>query len=305
MIAAQTLRNIERSMSRLDEYNRRLSTGKQIGLPSDDPTGTELTLRLRRALVEGERYIENIDAAIAWINMTEAALGQATSAMQRARELAVAGATGTNTADSFTALAAEVEQILDDLVQVGNSKFGERYLFGGTNTLTAPFELIRNQDGTVSVEYKGAPDDQEGTASLYREIGPGDALRVGVHGDTALKPAIDALIELRDALRKGDPEAISSGSAAGGEESVLHKIDRAMEGLLTARSEAGARYNRLELARQRLEETQLSLKQLDSLRTDVDLAETIMHLKMEEYVYQSALASGARTLQVSLVDFLR
>lgn len=305
MIAAQTLRNIERSMSRLDEYNRRLSTGKQIGLPSDDPTGAELTLRLRRALVETERYIENIDAAIAWINMTEAALGQATSAMQRARELAVAGATGTNTADSYIALAAEVEQLLDDLVQVGNSKFGERYLFGGTNTLTAPFEAVRGPDGIVSVEYKGSPGSEAETASLYREIGPGDVLRVSVHGDTALKPAIDALIELRDALRRGDPAAISGGSAAGGGTSVLEKIDRAMEALLTARSEAGARFNRLELARHRLEETQLSLKQLDSLRTDVDLAETIMNLKMEEYVYQAALASGARILQVSLVDFLR
>ena len=38
---------------------------------------------------------------------------------------------------------------------------------------------------------------------------------------------------------------------------------------------------------------------------DADIAEAIMDLKAKEVAYQAALASAARVLNVSLVDYLR
>jgi flagellar hook-associated protein 3 FlgL len=41
-----------------------------------------------------------------------------------------------------------------------------------------------------------------------------------------------------------------------------------------------------------------------SLNEDVDIAEAIMKLQNEENVYRASLATGARVIQPSLVDFL-
>ncbi|MFB5029324.1 MAG: flagellar hook-associated protein FlgL, partial [Limnochordia bacterium] len=63
--------------------------------------------------------------------------------------------------------------------------------------------------------------------------------------------------------------------------------------------------NRVELARERMLDLQLNLTRILSEEQDLDYAEAIMELKMEEFAYRTALAVGARIIQPSLVDFLR
>ncbi len=63
--------------------------------------------------------------------------------------------------------------------------------------------------------------------------------------------------------------------------------------------------NRLDLAKQRLSADQLNITKLVSETEDVDLAEAIMNLNMQESVYRAALGSAVRVIQPSLLDFLR
>src|SRR5690606_23545379 len=127
------------------------------------------------------------------------------------------------------------------------------------------------------------------TLGLHKEIGPGITMRVGIFGDTALMPAIDALLKVRDAMNSGDVDYLAG--------KALDDIDEAMDRVLTARAEVGARANRLELISARLEEMHIHLSRLLAAREDIDVAETIMHLKMEETTYRLALSTGARVIQ--------
>lgn len=80
--------------------------------------------------------------------------------------------------------------------------------------------------------------------------------------------------------------------------------DLRLNELLTYRSTIGAKVNRLELQRNRLESTETQLTSLLAQTEDIDEAEVIMNLKMQENVYQASLAAGARIIQHTLVDFL-
>ena len=62
---------------------------------------------------------------------------------------------------------------------------------------------------------------------------------------------------------------------------------------------------RLEVTATRLKDLELSTRTLLSKVQDIDVAETIMNLKMEENAYYLALSSGARIIQPTLMDFLR
>ena len=81
--------------------------------------------------------------------------------------------------------------------------------------------------------------------------------------------------------------------------------DTRMKELLFYRSTIGARINRLELQQSRLEYTQESFTALLSKNEDANEAEVILNLKLQENVYRSSLAAGARIIMPTLIDFLR
>jgi len=82
-------------------------------------------------------------------------------------------------------------------------------------------------------------------------------------------------------------------------------LEDALDNVLSNLSHVGAKEKRLELAHERLQDLRLNVINLLAESQDIDYAETIMNLKAEEFVYQTALAVGARIIQPSLVDFLR
>ncbi len=112
--------------------------------------------------------------------------------------------------------------------------------------------------------------------------------------------------DLEEAFFQDEPS-----EAAGGQGSImlseedLSTFDDAIDDSLNLRAELGAKMNRLDLTKGRLEDEILNQRELLSENQDTDMAETIMELRMEESVYQASLATGARIIQPSLVDFLQ
>ncbi len=134
------LADLEGNYRSLSDSQRQVSTGKRILTPSDDPVGIALALGLRRDQKAGEAWGRNIDDSLTWMNTTDRALDQALDVVQRARELAVQGGNGTLSAESRALIAAEVDSLKSQFVEIGNSSLGGRYIFGGTATDTPPFD---------------------------------------------------------------------------------------------------------------------------------------------------------------------
>ena len=70
-------------------------------------------------------------------------------------------------------------------------------------------------------------------------------------------------------------------------------------------SEVGTRFNRLEKASVTAGDAELALTSSLSQVENTDLPKAMVELKMQEVAYQAALASTARVMQPSLLDFLR
>ncbi|MCT4595414.1 MAG: flagellar hook-associated protein FlgL [Anaeromicrobium sp.] len=86
---------------------------------------------------------------------------------------------------------------------------------------------------------------------------------------------------------------------------ILGDIDKNMTNILSIISDIGGKTNRLELDQKRTEDNILNFNKLLSKTQDVDMAETIMKMKMEESVYRAALSIGAKIIQPSLLDFIK
>jgi len=148
-----------------------IATGKRINKPSDDPVGMGRVLNYRKTLSSIDQYQKNIGSAKSWLNLTDSALGSVDSLLIRAKEVAVYQATGTANDDTRTMAAEEVKNILDDLLQMANTKLGSSYIFAGFETDSAPFS--RDEDYIVS--YNGASEVTEITCAAGSTLSGGES----------------------------------------------------------------------------------------------------------------------------------
>lgn len=290
---------LQQGMEALDKFNRQLATGKRFNLPSEDPIATQRSMSLNSALASNQQYQKNIGYAQDWLLNTEAAIQEVIQILQRSHELAVRGANGTLSREACEAIADEIDQLNDHLLQLANTKVAGKYIFSGTATDTRAF-------ASITGDYNGD------TNSLTTEINPGVTVDYNITGekifglnhDPAYNPdnpvngtLFDILAALSNNLRSGNQAAISNYR--------IGELNRKMDEIMSFLSEIGARTNRLELSNQRLTAEELNLNKLIANTEDVDMAKVIMNLKMQENVYRATLASGARIVQPTLIDFLK
>lgn len=296
------LLNLNRGLARLERINNQLGTKKKINRPSDDPVKTGVILRTSTSIRETEQYIRNLDAAVSWLDAADVILQDVVSVIHRAKELAVAGASTHLDETARQALADEIAQLHDNLLQLANSTHGGRYLFAGQHTDKKPFSGGGvTGDRINDVTFLMSLTDDE--TKIEFEIAPGITIDVNVISynpddnpqEGLFMPIFNALQELYGELvdDTGDPDI------------PLQDLDNSLDNVLRKISELGGKQNRVELARERMLDLQLSLTRILSEEQDLDYAEAIMELKMEEFAYRTALAVGARIIQPSLVDFLR
>ncbi|TCS83320.1 flagellar hook-associated protein FlgL [Tepidibacillus fermentans] len=294
MLNNQLLRNLNTNLSRLEVLQNQMATGKRINKPSDDPVGLSFALRYRSELVSNEQYQRNVDSATSWLEYTDKLISETNDVLQRARELAVQGANGTNSDESMEALAMEVEQLYEQLVNIGNSQFNGKYVFNGQKTDQPPYDMA-----TAKLLGTADPD----TGKILFEIGTGITIPVNISGkelfganDATNPNAFQVLEELRSALMNHNQSDVNT---------VLGKLDNVLDNAMSKWAEVGARSNRVELMKNRLDNENINIQTLLSKAEDADLAEVMINLKMEENIYQASLSTGARIIRPTLVDFLR
>lgn len=290
MLVDNFLNNLNANLRRMEKYQYKLTTGREINVPSDDPVAASLSMRLRSELTSLEQYRANVENSLSWLENTETTLINVGDALVRVRELAEYGANGTLTDDDRSKIAAEVAQLKDHLVQEANATYAGRYIFAGYKTLSAPYAV--GADGSVTYSGDGG--------KIEYQVGEGAKLQVNLTGSEVFGQPRDlfgVLDEVYKNLIEGDTAALSG--------SRLGELDDAIANVLKCRAEIGAKVNRLEKTLSAYDDRVINFTKLLSETEDADIAEVVMNLSMQENVYRAALASGARIIQPSLVDFLR
>lgn len=84
----------------------------------------------------------------------------------------------------------------------------------------------------------------------------------------------------------------------------LEDLDSVLSSLSTQISDFGARANRITIQTEIYANLKLANQENLSEKQDTDLTEAILNLKAKEVAYQAALSAAAKTMQLSLVDYL-
>ena len=297
MMVKNQLDHLQKNMSDLNDLNEQLSSGKLFQMPSDAPIKVSDSMNYKSVLNKNSQYQRNLGRAENWLNSTESALKSGTEVIQRARELTVYASNDSMTPEDRQMVAKEFKELRDELVDISQTKLGDDYIFSGQKTNDKPFQVVDNYDKENNptgdyVEYMG---DKK---NINREINDGVKMDVNLNGDDVFKDDIETLNKIYQTLEAED----SKGKDV---EKYLSNMDESINNFAEQRSKVGAKLNRVDMTKSRLESQEVHIKEVKSENEDADLAEVITNLKMEETVYKASLSSGARIMQQSLVDFIR
>ncbi|MDR1429658.1 MAG: flagellar hook-associated protein 3 [Spirochaetaceae bacterium] len=170
----------------LNDIRTRIETGRKFNNLSDDPLSAAHSVRYGSFLHRLEQYEKNAFYALDNLRITEGIYRQNIDVLQRIRELAVAGSTGTFTPDDMKAIGVEVNELLKELVTIANEtgQDGTR-VFAGDKAFTEPFRLVEGtvasggENMVVRVEYRGSGASRKAETSqgsyTNLDIGGGEA----------------------------------------------------------------------------------------------------------------------------------
>jgi flagellar hook-associated protein 3 FlgL len=97
--------------------------------------------------------------------------------------------------------------------------------------------------------------------------------------------------------------ALSTNNVAG-IQGAISAIDNAQNQIVAARTDVGARMNRVQSASDNLESLKVSQNKSISDKQDVDFLQVMSDLSNQQTAFQAALQSVAKTSKLSLLDYM-
>ena len=169
-IANKSMADVNRELVKTQEQ---LSTGKRVLTPADDPVAATKILALTDEMAAIKQYQKNIDIAENNLSLEESTLGGVNNIIQRIQELAIAaGNTASLTGNEYRAIASEVEQRLDEMMNLLNTRnAGGDYIFGGYKSRQPPFE----GNSTNGYRYIGDGGQQKIQVSINTAVDATDS----------------------------------------------------------------------------------------------------------------------------------
>jgi flagellar hook-associated protein 3 FlgL len=285
------LNGLQSNLTALNKASTQATTGKRLTAASDDPSASATIMQSASSLRAIQQYKTTVSRASDRIAAEDTVLQQLQDILTRAKQIATQQGSDTASADTRAAAASELGGLIQSAVQLGNTKFGNEYLFGGDAATTAPFATT----GTgAAVTYTSTNP----TGQRNVEIGDGQTMAVTHDGTQVFldSGALAALQKLADALNANDSDAIRTSSDT---------LDSSFDSVQAIVGDVGARGNRLDMTSANLDAFEGTVTNLKSNLEDIDYETAITDLMSRQTAYQAAMLATTKVMGLTLTDYLR
>lgn len=304
-LISRSLNYLNANLNTMQKTQQQISSGKRISIASDNPINATRSMGLKNDIKKTEQYSRNITNGISSLENTSSVLTQVEDILLEIKSIAQSAAAEVTTSAERTAFAFEVDQLLEELLLISNSKFNGKFVFGGSETLSgtransAPFNAVMSGSSIAGVIQN--PDGISGTIKTL--AGDGKTVIMNINGDDVFQPngegnqldLFQTVIDLRENLRANDTDSIQA---------QIKSLDQEFDQVVSQNTLAGAKINRLDLMSEQLDELKIIQTEHLSELEDTDFAEALMNLQSQTIAFQATLQASSRILNQSLLDYL-
>jgi flagellar hook-associated protein 3 FlgL len=335
--------NIGKNRSTMQDLQNQAATQKRVTKPSDDPLAAARVLANRIDLQGNKQFGKDLNQARSFLEYTDQSLGDLSDILVRAKELAISQSNDASAnEESRRVVATEVDQLYNQMVNIGNRKLGDRFIFGGYSTQVAPFDTEGNYHGdagemNIHIDkesflpmnipggrvFLGMGVDSNGMAKQ----GPKQPLtieelemnelqgNVEVRGPASVDSRTQQLVSDLPQDQRGegmnlfgllrDLEISLKTNDKQGVQDTLNRLDEGLEQVVLTRSAVGSRATLLDNMVQTIEKAKVDNKAAISSLEDADVYSTVSDINKTESTLQATLQTSGKMIQPSLLDFLR
>lgn len=304
----------------------KVMTHRKFNSGSEDPAATQQASLLHREYLQNKDYMNTIKGEQERVDMALSAMSdigqKANSILSDSGLSAISGTTSESDRKTFSETFMQIQQ---SMIQFANTKYKDKYLFGGQHNDTTPFE-----GSGADVTYLGtnvttgdmADLDALNGEKVYIDIGLGirpgmvndsNAYDTSIPGtsflgygqtDDGISKNIIALTGQMGELLKGSDEQWKAGGSERFE-AMMAQYKKSYDKVVDSQSKYGVKSNYLETTHDRMEELDTSYNTQILDVEYVNDSEAITDYYYTQYTYNAALRVGSSLLSPSLLDFLK
>ena len=175
------------------------STGNRVNRGSDSPSDAYRILGLNSQERSLESYKENVTELIGNLEVSSTIIEDMASELASTRTLLTQIVGGVHDAEGQKRIADALNNTLEQLVSLSNTKHASQYLFGGGNTAISPYAVTRENGRITAVTYQG------GQKARRVDVAPGLDIEAYHVGDVVFRTD-----------RREDPVFLGTSGAAAG-----------------------------------------------------------------------------------------
>jgi flagellar hook-associated protein 3 FlgL len=293
------LTNVDRVQRAIEEANRQTSSGKRVNVASDAPNEIDTILQLHSDEIHNTQIQENLSIAKADADAADTALSSATQLMDRARVLAAQGSNFTLDAAGRQSIAGEAQSLLEQMVSISRTTVQGRYIFGGDQDSTPPYNVDLTQANGVarltnSPATRRVEDSSGGSFGVSRSAS--EVFDARNADDTLAGDNVFAsLNRLRTGLLSNDTASITAAGAS---------IQSASDRLNTEQAFYGTVQNRIDNSSNYSSNYDVQIKTELSQKEDADITTAALTITQGNVQLQAAFQMQAKMPRTTLFDFI-
>lgn len=277
-----------------------LSSGVRVNKPSDDPSAVRDIVQFEFSISGVKQTVNNLSSVKGEVDTADAVLQSAGTLIDQARVLGTQGANATQTAAMRSALAPQVQHVLEQLVSLSRTTYQGNYVFSGDQTASPAYavnasspngvdRLLNSPSTRLAQDVNGITFAVSLTAGqIFDHRNPDDSL--------ASDNVFAALHQLQLALSNNDQSGIIS---------ALGTLATAQDYMEQLHSFYGATQNRITNSLDVAQQLQIQWETALSQVKDTDIAAATTSLASANLSQQAALQAQAAVRRSSLFDYLK
>jgi flagellar hook-associated protein 3 FlgL len=291
MVTSSMVSEMQQLETQQSTLQSEVASGLAVTQPSDNPQAFGQVIELQGQNAQLEQYGDNANQAMNVANASYSGLNSLQQLYDTASQQGTLGSSATNSTTQ-QGYATEVDQLIQQAVQVGNTQLDGSYIYAGTADSTPPFVTTENSQGQIaSVQYVGNSD----TTPI--PISQNATVSAGTSGATnsGIADFINNLVSLRDALQSGDAASINSANTA---------LTPSEDVITTAVADNGAVQARIGSDQTEQQATAIQNETMISDASSVNLPTTEVQLSQNQLAYQAALQSASSIMHLSILNYI-
>lgn len=278
------------TQSQINRDLAQTASGTSVSTPSDDPAAAAMLVRNAGQTAEADQFLKSAGNISGAMQTADAALSSVITTLNRAISLGTQGATGTVNGSNRMAIATEVQGIQSQLLSLANLSYQGNFIFAGTATQDAPYEL--DPASSSGVRYVGNSNTNTVTVGNHLTVAanlPGSGLF-----SSSGKDMFQAIQDLITSLQSGDNIDVA-----------VNAVSTAYDHINAQRVFYGNIMNQVKSQENFLNSEKTQLAQQQNTIAGADLSKVLSDLVNAQTSREATLEAIGRTQQNNLFDYLK